>query len=89
MPAAKAGALGDAHAQNGDLETAETYYREALDESGDNLVLAPYYIKKLGMLEERKGDKAAAKTLYERIRTEFPTSEQATDIAKYIARAEG
>ena len=86
LPAAKAGALGDAHAQNGNMDAAEQYYREALDEAGDNGVLAPYYLKKLGMLHERNGDKASAKTLYERIRTEFPTSSEANDIAKYIAR---
>lgn len=87
LPAAKAGALGDAHAQNGNMDAALGYYEEALDYAGDNLVLAPYYLKKLGMLREREGDAAGAKTLYERIRTEFPQSEEAGDIAKYIARA--
>ena len=88
MPAAKAGALGDAHAQNDNMDAAEQYYREALDASGDNGVLAPYYLRKLAMYHERNGDKASAKTLYERIRTEFPTSDQARDVSKYIARTE-
>ena len=87
LPAAKAGALGDAYAQNGDLATAETYYAEAVDEADDNLVTAPYFIKKLAMLRERNGDKAGALELYERIRTEFPTSTEAQDISKFIARA--
>lgn len=86
LPAAKAGALGDAYAQNGELDTAEGLYEDALEASGDNLVLAPYYLKKLGMLRERNGDNAGAYELYERIRVEFPTSEQASDIAKFIAR---
>ena len=86
MPAAKAGALGDAHAQNGNMDAAQGYYEEALDAADDNAVLAPYYLQKLGMLHERNGDKASAKTLYERIRTEFPSSNEARDIAKYIAR---
>ena len=86
MPAAKAGALGDAHAQNGNMDAARDYYEQALEASGDNNVLAPYYLQKLGMLHERDGDAASAKTLYERIRTEFPNSDQARDIAKYIAR---
>ena len=89
LPAAKAGALGDAHAQNGDLATAEGYYEDAVDLAGDNLVTAPYYIKKLAMLRERNGDKASALELYERIRTEFPTSTEAQDIGKFTARASG
>ncbi len=87
LPATKAGALGDAYAQKEDLATAEKYYNEAVDEADDNLVTAPYFLKKLGMLRERNGDKAGAAELYERIREEFPNSEQASDIEKFIARA--
>ncbi len=87
LPATKAGALGDAYAQKGDLAKAESYYEEAVEESGDNLVTAPYFLKKLGLLRERNGNKASALDLYTRIREEFANSEQASDIDKFIARA--
>ena len=89
LPATKAGAIGDAYAQKGELEKAEDYYEEALDEADDNLVTAPYFLKKLGLLRERNGDKAAANELYSRIREEFANSEQAADIDKFIARTAG
>lgn len=87
LPATKAGALGDAYAQKGDLAKAESYYEDAVDAAADNLVTAPYFLKKLGMLRERNGDKASASELYVRIREEFPNSEQAGDIEKFVARA--
>ena len=87
LPAAQAGALGDAYAQNSDLATAASHYEDAVDLAGDNLVTAPYFIKKLAMLRERNDDKAGARELYERIRVEFPNSTEAQDISKFIARA--
>ena len=89
LPITKAGALGDAHAQKGELDRAEAYYEEALDEADDHALLAPYYLKKLGMFRESQGDRAEANTLYSRIRDEFPDSEEAGDIRKYIARTQG
>lgn len=87
LPVTKAGALGDAFAQKGDLDKAESFYKEALDEADENVMLAPYYLKKLGMYYEHKGDKAAANALYMRIQQEFPDSEEAGDIEKYIQRS--
>ena len=86
LPATKAGVLGDAYAQKGDLETAADYYEDAVDKSDDAPIVAPYYLYKLGLLRERLGDKAAANALYTRIQREYPTSQQASDIEKYILR---
>ena len=88
LPVTKAGALGDAHAQLGDLAKAKGYYEEAVDEADDNSLLAPYYLKKLALLNEREGNTAAANGLYVRIRDEFPEATEATDVEKYILRTQ-
>lgn len=86
LPATKADALGNAYSQKGDLATAKGYYETAVKEAGDNGAIAPYYIKKLAMLNEREGNKAAANELYTRIQKEFPTSLEAAEIDKFIMR---
>jgi Predicted N-acetylglucosaminyl transferase len=86
LPASKAGALGDAYAQLGDLAKAEGFYKQAVSEAGDNVLLAPYYLKKMGMFHEHQGNPTAANELYTRIRTEFPQSAEADDIEKYILK---
>ncbi len=86
MPIMKNGALGDAYAESNDFATALSYYKKAV--ATDNELLTPYYLKKLGMLEEKQGDKAAALKAYQKIESDFPTSQQAQDIDKYIARVQ-
>ena len=86
LPATRAGALGDAFAQAGDMAAAEEHYEEAVNEADDNTLLAPYYLKKLALLRERNGNPAAANELYSRIRAEFPTSIEAADVDKFILR---
>ena len=87
LPATKAGALGDAYAQRGDIAEARSRYEQALSEAGDNSLLAPYYLKKLALLDERDGEPAAANERYRRIKSEFPTSNEASDIDKFILRS--
>jgi len=89
LPATKSGALGDAHAQKGDLSAAEGYYQTAVSEAGDNTLLAPYYLFKLAMFRESQGNNAAANELYKRIQMEFPNSSEAQDIEKYLMRTAG
>ena len=86
LPATAAGALGDAYAQSGDMEAATQQYENAVREADDNTLVAPYFIMKLALLRERDGNVADAHELYTRIRNEFPTSAEATDIEKYILR---
>ena len=86
LPATKAGTLGDAYAQKGDLAAAADYYEDAVDEADDNGLLAPYYLMKLGLLREREGDAAAANALYARIADEFPDSQEGQNIEKYLLR---
>ena len=83
--AQNAGLQGDIYANNGDLEKAAALYKKAVKAS-DNSLTAPVYLKKLGMVEEQLGNKAAALEAYQRIADEFYTSLEARDIDTFIGR---
>jgi len=84
-PIMKYGALGDAYSELNDLENALDYYEDAVS-AGDNDMLTPYYLKKVGMLHEKNGSFAQAKAAYERIKEEYPSSSVGQDIEKFIIR---
>ena len=84
-PIMKLGAIGDAHSELGNLEQALTYYNRAVRQ-GENEILTPYYLKKIGMLHEKNGSYAEALESYRRIMKEYPDSPDGRDIEKYIAR---
>ena len=90
MAAVRNGALGDAHSEKKDFSTALNYYEKAVNAS-NNDVLASYYLKKLGMLNEFQGNKEAALKAYERIRRDYPNqqSQDWREVEKYIYRAGG
>jgi len=85
-PVMKQGVLGDAYSEVGQFDKAISHYEKA--SNTDNDFLAPYYLKKLGMLYEREGqlDKSAA--AYNKIKEKYPESTVGRDIDKYIARVE-
>lgn len=85
--AMKQGALGDAYAEQNDLDKALAQYNKAANVS-DNSLIAPYYLMKAGQLSEQLGKFAEAKSAYERIRDEFPNTEEGIDIEKYLIRLE-
>lgn len=84
-PIMKYGALGDAYGELNDLEGAMLMYQKAV-KNGDNEVLTPYYLKKIGLLHEKNGNSAEAKAAYERIKKEYPLSPDGSDIEKFITR---
>lgn len=90
LPAMKYGVLGDCYSEKKEYDKALDYYKKAVD-AGDNEVLAAYYLKKLGMLNEYQGKMDAAKEAYERLRRDYPNPNSADwrDIEKYIYRAGG
>lgn len=90
LPAMKYGALGDCYSEKEDYAKALDYYEKAADATKNNL-LAGYYLKKLGMLNERQGNKEAAVKAYERLRRDFPNpaSPDWREVEKYIYRAGG
>ena len=85
LPILKNGLLGDAYSEKGEFDTALGYYEDAADATG-NEVLTPYYLYKLGMLNEKQGNKAAANKAYSRMKNDFPNSTQGRDADKYIRR---
>jgi len=86
----KYGILGDCYSEKQDFSKALSMYEKAIS-AGDNETLVPIYLKKLGMLNEKQGDKAAALKAYERIRRDYPNPASADwrDIDKYIYRNGG
>lgn len=85
LPIMKNGALGDAYAELKDFGKAMSFYKKAVN-AGDNELLTPYYLKKVGMLNEKNGDAQAALKSYEEIKNKYPNSGEARDIEKYIVR---
>ena len=81
----KFGAIGDAYSEKNDFASALSNYQKAAN-AGDNEVLASYYLKKVGLLHEKQGQNSEAKAAFEKIKNDYPTSQEGTDIDKYIAR---
>lgn len=88
LPIMKYGLLGDCYSEKQDWDKALEYYDKA-SKAGNHDVLASYFLKKLGMLNDYRGNKEAALEAYERLRKDFPNPSSADwrDIEKYIYRA--
>ncbi len=87
-PAMKAGVLGDAYSETNDFDRALSSYRKAVSGSSNPLITA-YYLKKVGMLSERQGDKEAAREAYQTIKDDYSETPVANDIDKYLVRVQG
>jgi tetratricopeptide (TPR) repeat protein len=81
-----AGVMGDDEMQLGQADKALEYYMTAVKRN-DNSYTAPLFLKKAALACETKGDWAQATTLYQTVKTQYYTSQEAQDIDKYIARA--
>lgn len=86
-PTMKHGALGDVYSELNQMDKAMEHYKKAT-EAGNNELLTPYYMKKLALLHESQNQMDKALELYKKIKVEFPNSNEALSIEKYIARAE-
>jgi tetratricopeptide (TPR) repeat protein len=84
--AIKLSATGDAYAESGKMDEAIKYYEKAANYS-DNESYTPYFLLKTGEAYEKQKRFADAKKEYEKIRDQYPTSDEGRDIEKYIARA--
>ncbi|MBP7184706.1 MAG: tetratricopeptide repeat protein [Saprospiraceae bacterium] len=82
----KYGSLGDAYSELKKFDDAMSNYKKAA--SYDNDFLTPFYLKKLGMLQEKQGDNKSAKDSYQKIKENYPQSNEGRDIEKYMMRAE-
>lgn len=81
------GMIGDAYMELGDLNKAANYYDKASNRK-QNDFSSPMYLMKAGRTYELIGEYQNAIDRYETIKTDFPKSSEAGDIAKMIARAE-
>jgi len=86
LGALKLNATGDAYSETGKFDQAINYYEKAANFS-DNESYTPYFLFKTGQAYEKEKKYANAKKLYEKIRDNYPKSDEARDIEKYIARA--
>ena len=66
------------------MDKALSAYKKA--SNTDNEFFAPYYLFKLGLLNEKEGDAEAALEAYNTIATEYPNSQEGQTIEAYVAR---
>jgi len=82
------GAIGDCYLELGDPDKAVNYYLEAANVSVNDLT-SPPFLMKAGWTYEINGEYGKAAETYKKIKTEFSKSQEARDIDKFIAHAEG
>jgi len=86
-PMAK-GALGDAYLEKSQNDKAVACYNEAAEMSTNDFT-TPLFLMKAGWTYEIMAQYDKAVKVYETIKYDFPTSNEAREIDKYIARAKG
>ena len=79
------GAIGDANLELGRLQEAMTHYKKAAN-MNPNDVTTPTFLFKLGQCHEMENDLQEALNIYEKIRTDYPNSNEAREMEKYIER---
>ena len=85
MPIAT-GAIGDAHAELDNLDKAIEYYLKAAN-MRKNEFTSPIYLLKAGELLETQDEAQKALDAYNKIKDDYPDSNEARQIPKYIERA--
>ena len=79
------GCLGDAYMETGNTKKGIEYYNKAAGNKDDNAI-SPFYLQRAGRAYEMDKQPEEAKKAYIRIRDEYPTSAQARDVEKSLAR---
>ena len=87
-PSMRAGALGDAYSEKNDFAEALSYYNKAVSKTSNGMIAA-YYLKKVGMLNEHQGNKDAARKAYQTIKDKYFNTPIAGDIDKFLVRVAG
>lgn len=80
------GMLGDANAELKKNNEALDYYRKAAGLNEKDEFTSSEFLFKAGLFAETIGKKEEAIELYKKIKTDYPLSEKATSIDKYLAR---
>lgn len=81
------GAIGDAYVELGNKEKGVKYYIDAADES-ENDFTSPIYLMKAGGIYESLKEYTKAVEIYKSLKVNYPRSNEARMIDKYITRAE-
>lgn len=82
------GAIGDCYAALNKNSKAVSYYLDAADKHANDFT-SPVFLMKAGWAYEVSDDYQQAVKVYQRIKEEFPKSQEAREMDKYIARAQG
>lgn len=85
MPILKNGLLGDAYSEKQEMDKAISFYQKAVS-AGDNDIFTPYYLQKLGMLNEYLNQPEPALKAYQELKSKYPESTYGKDVDKYITR---
>lgn len=80
------GLQGDCYVELEDYETAADYFEKAANRE-PNEFTTPMFLKKAGLTYEELGQFDDAIRVYTKIKDEYPTTAEGSDIEKYIARA--
>lgn len=78
------GSIGDAYVELGEYDKAVSYFLDAADANPNDLT-SGLYLKKAGLAYEELGKYTKAREAYEKIKYDFPNSEEAREIDKYIS----
>jgi tetratricopeptide (TPR) repeat protein len=80
------GAIGDAYIELGELKEGLSFYIKAADRKKNDFT-TPIYLKKAGLIYEELEEFDKAVQMYENIEKDYPESQEAFDIDKYITAA--
>ena len=81
------GNIGDAFVALNQPKEAMDYYKKAIDES-DNALTAPIYLSKAAQVAQDQKNYKEALTYLERIKTDYPNSEEAASVDVQISQIE-
>lgn len=81
------GALADAYMELDKVAEAAAAYEKAANKS-ENTLTSPMYLLRAGMAYEMVGNYQQALNVYNKIKKDYPTSNEGFRIEKYIARAQ-
>ena len=79
------GAIGDAYLELGEPSKAITYYEKAAT-TEDNVFVNPIYLLKAGQVYESQEEFQKALETYQKIKDNYPESQEGQKIEKYIAK---
>ncbi len=77
------GLQGDVAVQAGDFAGATKFYKKAVA-AADNMLTAPMYLRKMGLVENKLGNNAKAIECFQEILDSYPSSYDAREAEKFI-----